>query len=59
MDGNLLAVNEGHRSQEDIRIVDDDLCEPDLNTDGIGSEGVIIQNQQSTFSPPDVMRTLE
>lgn len=59
MDGNLVPLHEGHRSQEDIRIVDDDLCEPDLNTDGIGSEGIIIQNQQSTFSPPDVMRTLE
>jgi len=42
MDGNLVPLHEGHRSQEDIRIVDDDLCEPDLNTDGIGSEGIII-----------------
>ena len=59
MDENLMPLHEGHRSQEDIRIVEDDLCEPDLNTDGMGSEGIITQNQQNTFSPPDVMRTLE
>jgi hypothetical protein len=42
MDGNMLMNLDAHRSQEDIRILDDDLCQSELRAEGLSSEGMIM-----------------